>query len=247
MKVTKVRNKRVFLALLVVIFLISGCKIWLPWGKKTDMPRSTPEGLYQQALLDYQSGDYKRAIELFQRVKEEYPLSPLAIAAELGVADAYFSGKQYIEAELVYSEFLNLHPTNENLPYVMYQIGMCHFNEITTIDRDQSETVRALKEFERLMARFPSSKFSFMAEKMIRECKRKLGEQEFYVGEFYFNIKEYAAALRRFEKIIRDYPNVGLDYKVSFFIAESRRRLAEGKEKDRSMDTIVAPARRGLY
>jgi outer membrane protein assembly factor BamD len=231
--VIKVCNKRVILALMVVVFLLSGCKIWLPWGKKAEMARSTPEGLYQQALLDYQSGDYKKSIELFQRVKEEYPLSPLAIAAELGVADAYFSGKQYLEAELVYAEFLNLHPTNENLPYVMYQIGMCHFNDMTSIDRDQSETFKALKEFERLMARFPGSKFSFMAEKMVRECRKALGEQEFYVGEFYFNIKEYAAALRRFEKVIREYPNVGLDYKVSFFIAETKRRMAEAEAKNR--------------
>jgi outer membrane protein assembly factor BamD len=231
--VITVRNKKVILALLVVVFLLSGCKIWLPWGKKTEMPRSSPEGLYQQALLDYQSGDYKRSIELFQRVKEEYPLSPLAIAAELGVGDAYFSGKQYIEAELVYAEFMNLHPTNENLPYVMYQIGMCHFNEITTIDRDQTETFKALKDFERLMARFPGSKFAFMAEKMIRECRKTLGEQEFYVGEFYFNIKEYASALRRFEKIVREYPNVGLDYKVSYYISETKRRMAEADAKNR--------------
>jgi outer membrane protein assembly factor BamD len=230
--VIKVRNKRVFLALLTVVFLLSGCKIWLPWAKKTELARSTtPGGLYQQGLQEYQNGKYKRSIELFQRVKEEYPLSPLAIAAEMGIADSYFSGKQYPEAELVYSEFLNLHPTNENLPYVMYQIGMCHFNEITTIDCDQSEAFTALKEFERLMVRFPGSKFSFMAEKMIRDCRKTLGDQEFYVGEFYFNIKEYRAALHRFEKIAREYANVGLDYKVNYFIIETKRRIAEADAK----------------
>jgi outer membrane protein assembly factor BamD len=226
-----VRNKRVFLALLTVVFLLSGCKMWLPWAKKTDMARATPEGLYQQGLEEYKDGGYKKAVELFQRVKEEYPLSTLAIMAELGIADAYFSWKQYPEAGMAYSEFLNLHPTNENLPYVMYQIGMCHYNEIPTIDRDQSEAFKALKEFERLLVRFPGSKFAFMTEKMIRDCKKTLGEQEFYVGEFYFNIKEYRAALRRFEKIARDYANVGLDYKVGYFIAETKRRIAETDAK----------------
>ena len=113
----------------------------------------------------------------------------------------------------------------------MYQIGMCHFNEITTIDRDQSEALKALKEFERLIVRFPESKFSFMAEKMIRDCRKTLGEQEFYVGEFYFNIKEYRAALRRFEKIARDYANAVLDYKVHYFIVETKRRIAETEAK----------------
>jgi outer membrane protein assembly factor BamD len=222
-----VSNKRLFPVLLAVVFLLSGCKMWLPWAKRVEMAHATPEGLYQQGLEGYQDGDYKRAVELFQRVKEEYPLSPFAIMSEIGIADAYFSGKQYPEANLAYSEFLNLHPTNENLSYVMYQIGMCHFNEITTIDRDQSEALKALKEFERLLVRFPDSKFSFMAEKMIRDCRKTLGEHEFYVGKFYFNIKEYRAALRRFEKIARDYANAGLDYKVNYFIVETKRRIAE--------------------
>jgi outer membrane protein assembly factor BamD len=67
---------------------------------------------------------------------------------------------------------------------------------------------------------------------MIRECKKILGEQEFYVGEFYFNIKQYQAALRRFEKILREYANVGLDYKVSYYLIESKRRLAEEEAKN---------------
>jgi len=195
------------------------------------MARSTPEGLYQQGVGYYQDGDYKRAVAVFQRLKEENPLSTFALMAEIGIADAYFSNKAYPEAGLAYREFINLHPTNENLSYAMYQLGMCHFNQKTTVDRDQSEVFKALKEFERLTARFPGSKFSFLGEKMIRECKQILGEQEFYVGEYYFNQKQYRAALLRFEKIARDYANVGLDYKVGYYIGESKRRLVEEEAK----------------
>jgi outer membrane protein assembly factor BamD len=226
-----VRYKGILPLLLILVMMVAGCTFSWPWTKKTSLTRATPDGLYQQAVEYYQDGNYKNAVEIFQRVKEEYPLSKLAILAEMGIADSYFSGKDYLEADLAYREFLNLHPTNENLSYVMYQIGMCHFNQISTIDRDQSETFKALKEFERLTARFPSSKFSFLAEKMIQECKKILGEQEFYVGEFYFNIKQYRAALHRFEKIVREYANVGLDYKVSYYIIESKRRLAEAESK----------------
>jgi outer membrane protein assembly factor BamD len=224
-----VGKKRILPVLLVLVVTLSGCTFTWPWTKSNPLTRSTPDGLYQQAVEYYQDGSYKKSVEIFQRLKEEYPLSQLAILAEMGIADSYFSDKSYFEAELAYGEFLNLHPTNENLPYVMYQIGMCHFQQIDTLDRDQSETFKALKEFERLTARFPSSKFSFLGEKMIRECKRILGEKEFYVGEFYFNLKQYRAALRRFEKIARDYANVGLDYKVSYYIIESKRRLGDAE------------------
>ena len=216
---------RLVLILSGLILILAGCQFSWPWAKKIDLTRATPDGLYQQGVAYYQDGSYKKAVQVFQRLKEEYPLSKFTIMAELGIADSHFSDKAWPEAELSYSEFLTLHPTNENLPYVLYQLGLCHFNQISTIDRDQSEAIKALREFERLKTRFPNSKFAFLAEKMIRECKKTLGEQEFYVGEFYFNMKQYRAALARFEKIAREYPNVGLDYKVSYYIIETKRHL----------------------
>jgi outer membrane protein assembly factor BamD len=225
--VITVYNRRMLAVLFVLLWMLSGCTFTWPWAKKYDMTRATPDGLYQQGVEYYQDGDYKRSVDLFQRLKDEYPLSKYALAAEIGIADSYFSAEEYTDAELAYSEFVNLHPTNENLPYALYQLGMSHYNQLTTIDRDQSETFKALKEFERLMARFPDSKFAFLAEKKIRECKKILGEQEFYVGEFYFKISKYQAALRRFEMIAREYANVGLDYKVSYYIIETKRRLVE--------------------
>jgi outer membrane protein assembly factor BamD len=219
----------------VFIFFLSGCGWWKDFWKRPERTRATPEGLYSRGVEAYKDGRYKRAIESFQRLKEEYPLHQMAIMAELGIADSNFSDDGYAEAELAYNDFINLHPTNENLPYAMYQLGMCHYKQMFSIDRDQTETKKARKEFERLIARFPSSKFSFMAEKMLRDCKQRLGEHEFYVGHFYFKINKYKAALKRFEIISRDYANLGLDYKVAYFIGETKRRLAEEdarKEKE---------------
>lgn len=226
------RNKKILLLILVVIFFLTGCGWWKDFWKRSDRTRTTPEGLYTRGVEAYQDGRYKRAIESFQRLKEEYPLHQMAIMAELGIADSFFSDEEYAEAEISYNEFINLHPTNENLPYAMYQLGMCHYKQMFTIDRDQTETKKARKEFERLIARFPGSKFSFMAEKMLRDCKQRLGEHEFYVGHFYFKREKYKAALKRFEAISNDYGNLGLDYKVSYFIGETKRRLAEEEARN---------------
>jgi outer membrane protein assembly factor BamD len=196
------------------------------------MARANPESIYQQGLEEYNSGSYKRSIELFQRVKEEYPLSPLAIMAEMGVADSFFSSKQYPEAALAYEEFTNMHPANENLPYAMYQTGMCYLNQFSTVDRDNSDAFKALKEFEKLTARFPDSKFAALANDKVKECKKIIGAKELYIGEFYFKTKKYQASLRRLEKVARDYANVGLDdVKVNRLIAEARSRLNAPEKK----------------
>ena len=224
----KLKNISVILALLLIC---SGCSFnkatILSFFQKSEPVRSTPESLYSRGTVEYQNGKYKKSREFYVRLKEEYPLHDLAILAELGIADSFYSDKEYVEAELAYRDFTTFYPTNENVPYAFYQMGMCHYVQIGAVDRDQTETIRAKKEFERLVARFPQSKFSILAEKMIRECKMKLAENEFYVGNFYFKQKKYNAALKRFESIARDYAGVGMDLKVESYIAETKARLAE--------------------
>jgi outer membrane protein assembly factor BamD len=222
-------NRRLLTAAILVTLLASltGCAWWDGiWGKEPRV-RQTPEGIYQKGFEQYKKGDYKKAIETFTRVRDEYPLNPIALMAELGIADSYFENEQYIDAEVAYNSFVDLHPTNPNVPYAMFQLGMCHYQQMQTIDRDQTETVKARKEFERLMARFPQSKFAIMAEKNLREVKQRLAEHEFYVGEFYYRTKKYEAALKRFEGIQRDYANMGIDYKTTRFIEETKQRMKE--------------------
>ncbi len=234
------RNRRALLLVLLaaLILMTSGCGWVKGLFKKRDMTRSTPEALYAQGYEDYQEGRYEKAVEAFQRLKEVYPLSPLAILSELGIADAHFSNKAYGEAEVAYTDFYNLHPTNEHVPYVLYQIGMCHHSQMPTIDRDQSDALRAQKDFERLIARFPNSKFAFLAEKRLRETRQQVAEHEFYIGEFYFRAKKYRAALKRFEGVARNYSGLGLDYKLNWYLAETKRLAAiqeaeEQKEKEK--------------
>ena len=212
----------------LLILGVSGCGWWKDvreWWRPPDMARATPEALYKTGAEQYQEGRYKKAAESFRRVKELFPLHNLAINAELGIADSHFSDENYIEAEAAYGDFISLHPTNENLPYAMYQRGMCHYNQVVSIDRDQTDAILAKQAFERLITRFPGSKFSFLAEKHLQECRKKLAEKEFYVGTFYFRQGKYKAALSRFETIVSEYSGIGLDYKVAYFIQESKKRL----------------------
>ncbi len=223
--------------ILAVLLICTGCSFNMAAIKsffvKSDPVRSTPEGLYSRGTVEYQNGSYKKAREYYTRLKEEYPLHNLAIMAELGIADSFYSDKEYGEAELAYRDFTSLYPTNENVPYALYQTGMCHYVQIGAIDRDQTETLKARREFERLIARYPQSKFSILAEKMVRDCKLNLAEHEFYIGNFYFKNKKYNAALKRFEGIARDYAGVGLDLKLEAYIAETKERLAKEEQEQK--------------
>lgn len=222
------RKKLVVLTVLcVVVSLLAGCGWWKDLMSRNKRAENQPEAIYQAGVTSFKDGRYKRAVENFTRLKEQFPLHSLAIMAEMGIADAHFSDEQYAEAELAYTDFLSLHPTNEHIPYVMYQIGLCHFNQMHSSDRDQTETIKTAKDFERLIARFPTSKFAFMAEKKLLECRQRLAENEFLVAEFYFKQGKYKAAANRFEYLKKNYSNLGFDYQAGVYLAESKKRLAD--------------------
>ena len=215
--------------LLALILTFTGCA-WIDnliGGKQR--VKNDPVALYQAGVEAYNRGRYSRAVEYFTRVKERFPLHELALMAEIGIADAYYSDKEYANAELAYTDFLNLHPTHEHIPYVIYQIGMCHYMNMLSIDRDQTETVRALKEFEQVIARFPTSKFAVLAEEKLRECRKRLAAKEFYVGQFYFRRGLYQSAVKRFEYLLSHFSGLGYDYQAKVFLAESHKRLAKIK------------------
>ena len=207
----------------ILLCTLTGCLSW--WEGSSRL--NTPEAIYARGQEKYQEGDYKEAIELFQRVAEQYPLHACAIPAELGVADSYFSDGAYDSAEANYTDFAEFHPANEHLPYVLYQIGLCHFKQVEEIDRDQTKTRMAEQAFQTLLSRFPSSKFSFLAEEKLTECRKMLGEHEFYVGRFYFTLGKYRAALGRIKVVEKNYAHLGMDYKTGYFIREAEKRLAQ--------------------
>jgi len=215
-----------FIFIQVLVFLLSGCSLFGIGGKK---PEKSPEELMNQGMSDFRDGDYSYAVEAFQKLKDRYPYSKLAIQAELKMADALFKKKEFEEALETYIQFERLHPKNKSIPYVIYQQGMCNFLRMGSIDRDQTSTKNALKEFKRVRKEFPENPFSLMAQRNIRKCYSSLAEHEFYVGYFYFKSGYYMAALKRFEYLITHYPDLGQHGKALIYIARCREKLAEEK------------------
>jgi outer membrane protein assembly factor BamD len=207
--------KRTFIGCLVLLFFMAGCS-W--FQTKEEKPAHE---LASDGMEAFKNGRYDKAIESFQKIKDWYPFSKYAILAELKIADAHFNLKEYEEAIVAYEEFENLHPRNEAIPYVIYQIGQCYFVQIDTVDRDQTPSQKALDTFNRLIKQFPEDPYAAKAGVHIKKCLQSLAGHEFHVGLFYFKNKHYKAALKRFEAVLNKYPDVGLHYKALQYLART--------------------------
>jgi outer membrane protein assembly factor BamD len=112
---------------------------------------------------------------------------------------------------------------------VIYQIGRCHFDRISTPDRDQTAARKALEAFQRLQKQFPNDPYSRSAAEHIVACYKSLSGHDFGIGQFYFKSHHYKAALSRFRSVVSDYPDVGYHQPALDYIGECEKLIAEEK------------------
>ena len=192
--------------------------------------------MYEDAMRLFQKKKYERAAEAFKKFKEEFPLSDLSPMVELRTADSYFFDKNYSEAIVLYEEFKKLHPLHPEIPYSIFQLGMCHFKQMHSLDRDQTETEKAVEQYRYLIENFPQSPLVPEAKTNMKICQKQLADHEFYVANFYLRMKKYKGALARFEGILQKFPESGLDEKVKRLAETCRVEIAKEEQKKKDQE-----------
>jgi outer membrane protein assembly factor BamD len=212
--------------LFIVIFLFAGMVFAGCAARDADVEKPAHE-LAANGTEAFEEQDYKDAITYFGKLRDWYPFSKYAKLAELKIADAHYHLEAYDEAIMAYEEFEELHPKNEAIPYVIYQIGLCHYEQLDTIDRDQTAAKKAIGSFDRLIKNYPEDPYANKAQELYRLCLKSLAEHELYVGLFYYKTKHYEAALERFKAVVMHYPDVGAHQTALRYIAACEVVLAE--------------------
>lgn len=221
--------RQIFTICLVVLLVATGCSTLKDQYDKyfgTD-EAATASDLAWDGMDAYENGRYDKALEKFQKLKDYYPFSKYAILAELKIADTHYKRMEYEDAIFAYENFEQLHPRNEAIPYVIYQIGRCYYEQIDTPDRDQTSAQKALETFERLVKQFPQDQYSIRAAEHIKTAQKSLAGHAYIVGAFYYRTKHYKAALHRFMSIISDYPDVGYHQKALEYVAKCEAAIAK--------------------
>ncbi|PID41096.1 MAG: outer membrane protein assembly factor BamD [Proteobacteria bacterium] len=206
------------LSLFFLLSLLQGCaslKDLFSFGEENADTYLPAEQLIMKGMDEFNVGKYYLALEYFNEIMDRYPFSPQAPLAELKAADSNYYMERYIEASALYREFEERHPTNEAMPYVMYQKAMCSYQKIDTIDRDVTGAHEAIKGFQELLRAFPGSPYSAEAEARIKAAREFLAHHEFYVVKFYLRMKKYSEAEARLTYILSVYPDSEITSKAN--------------------------------
>lgn len=209
--------------LLLLALLLSACAT-------AKVIEEDPAKLTAKAMDAFNRGRYSTALESFKDMRDQFPFSKYSLLAELKSADTHYYMKEYPEALVLYQEFESKHPTNEAMSYVLFQMGMCHFKQIDTIDRDTVAAHEAIAAFTRLVRTYPKSSYVVEAKLRVKMAREFLAENEFYVTRFYLRTGALAASISRLELLLAQYPDAVIAPKAEAMLAEARARQLAGPD-----------------
>ncbi|MEQ1663494.1 MAG: outer membrane protein assembly factor BamD [Thiobacillus sp.] len=202
-------------SLFAVLLTLGGCGI-LP-EVKDETAQWSAQKLYSEAKDNLGSGNYERAVKLFETLESRYPFGRYAQQAQLEVAYAYYKDNEPISAIAACDRFIKLHPNHPNVDYAYYLKGLANFNDDlgllgNLVDQDMSERdPKAAREafltFKELATRFPDSKYAADATARMKYLVNALANNEVHVAKYYLKREAYVAAANRAKEVLKTYPD----------------------------------------
>lgn len=220
-------SRRMMLALTLAVALaapLAGCATAEERAAKkaaeeaaTQVPVET---MYSNAAAALDSGAFFEAAQKFDDVDRQYPYSQWATRAQLMAGYAHYRNLRYDEAVLALDRFIELHPGDDNVAYATYLRALCYYEQISDVRRDQRMTELALDNLQRVVERFPETKYARDALLKIDLTQDHLAGKEMEIGRYYLVRKQYQAAINRFQHVVDDF-------QTTTHVPEALHRLTE--------------------
>jgi outer membrane protein assembly factor BamD len=198
-----------------------------------------PQKSFGIAKEPYDDGNYEIAVQRLGEFKSRFPYSKFATEAELLIANAQFELSHYTEAALAYEQFVKLHPKHPQVDYASFRIGESYWKDAPEeVDREQEYTLKAIKEWEKLIAKMPDSPYAKQARELVAKGKRRVAESLMFVVHFYCKQEIYHACAFVAIQLADEYGEFSdLRLEALSFAIKSLDKVAEAKAKDPTSDS----------
>jgi outer membrane protein assembly factor BamD len=246
MHAQRVRNAfRCCLSVAALVLLLGGCA---GNDEEEDAFVRDVTQAYEKAQVSLHSGNYRRAIEIYEALQARFPFSEFSTQIQLELAYAYYKSGQKEEAIEAADTFVRENPTHPRVDYALYVKGLTYFDQDKgaleklfrrSIDnRPPVDAELSFSTFRRLVERYPASPYAEDSRQRMIYLKNRLAAYENSVAAYYLKLGAYVAAANRAKTALEEYHGADSG-------AESLRLLIEAYEA-LGMTELAADARKVL-
>jgi outer membrane protein assembly factor BamD len=211
---------------------------WLE-SQKDQTKGWSADKLYSEAAQELDSGNYKTAVEYYEKLEARYPFGRYAMQSQLDVAYAHYKADEPEAAIAAADRFIKLNPQNPYVDYAYYLKGIVNYNRsVGFLDRfiptdpsqrDPGSALDAFQDFDELVRLFPDSKYTPDARQRMVYLRNNLAKNEVHVARYYMKRQAYVAAANRCNYVVERYQRTSAVKEALEVMIEAYKRLGEDK------------------
>lgn len=240
---------------IVLVLSITACNL-LP-EVKDETAGWSAERLYQEARDSLATGNYTRAIKLYDTLEGRYPYGRYAQQAILEGAYANYRAGETATAIAATDRFIRTYPNHPNVDYAYYLKGVVNFREDQGVfgylveqdlsERDPKMTRESFAAFKELVTRFPDSRYASDSIERMRYLTNALSSYEVHVADYYYRRGAYLAAANRAQASLLNYPKTPANEDALILMVRSYDRLGLTQLRDDAQRVLKETFPKGKF
>ena len=240
------RLSSVPLALVAAAVLLQGCSS----TPKDETANWSPNKIYSEAQDERNSGNFDKAVVLYEKLEGRAAGTPLAQQAQLDKAFTHYKAGEQAQGLAAIDRFIKLHPASPAMDYALYLKGLINFNDNLGLfgslsrqdlsERDQKAAKESFESFRELVTRFPESRYTPDARLRMTYIVNSLAQYEVHVARYYYQRGAYVAAISRAQSAITDYKDVPATEEALYILVRSYDALGMTQLRDDAQRVLQA-------
>lgn len=229
---------------------VAGALVGCSSGPKDNTAGWSPQKIQSEAMDERKSGNFEKAVTLFEKLEGRAAGTPLAQQAQLEKAYAQYKAGEPAQAEATLDRFMKNHPSSPALDYALYLKGLVSFNDNLGMfgflsrqnlsERDQQAAKLSFESFRELVNRFPDSRYAPDSRQRMVYIVNSLAEHEVHVARYYYQRGAYLAAANRAQTALSDYVGAPSLEEALFILVQSYDALGMESLRDDAKRVLLA-------
>lgn len=197
------------------------------------------EQIYQAGLDSYRNKKYRTATVYFEAVYNDLYSSDRADTILFYTAKSYYNQGMYDLAADGFDQYRKSFSRRPFAEEAEYLLPMCWYHMSRAVERDQTETNKAITTFNEYLNRHPESIKAPDIKRMLEELQHKLYEKEFVNAALYFKLQRYPASVAALRYSLKAMPETPYRETMMYLICKSWYNYAKNSIPARKLDRYM--------
>lgn len=197
---------------------------------------------YEKALEYYENNQCYKSLPLLEELMSYFRMTTKGEDVYYYYAKNQYCMGDYYLAGYYFKRFVKNFPQSSRVEECAFNSAICLMKNSPDYYLDQSESYKAIDEFQLFMSKYPNSYLIDSCNKMVSDLRNRLELKSFEKGKLYYKMEKYRSATIALNTTISEFPNTNFKEEILFLILKSNYLYAsnsvESKKIERFEETI---------